>query len=79
MGGYQLKAREIEKRLNELRIYLRRTAGKLSYEEEGRLLDEVDALKRDLECAREIEGKPRGPVYSPHVLEMKTKFPGPGK
>lgn len=82
MGGYWPNIREIEKRLSGLRKYLRENVRNLSCKEEGKLLEEVDAVIRDLEYAKLLKGA-KTQNYPPdtplHVREMKTKFPGPGK
>ena len=70
--------REIKEKLEKLRNYLRENSVKLSWEEEGRLLEEVDKLKTELRYSRK---RKRGSYYgySKHVLEMKIKYPGPPK
>ena len=68
--------REIKEKLEKLRNYLRENSVKLGWEEEGRLLEEVDKLKTELRYSRK---RKRGSYYgySEHVLEMKIKYPGP--
>ena len=68
--------REIKEKLEKLRNYLRENSVKLGWEEEGRLLEEVDKLKTELRYSRKRKrGSYHG--YSEHVLEMKIKYPGP--
>jgi len=78
MGLHAFDPTEKEKRLNELREYLRKDAQNLSAEEEGKYLTEIDKLKQQLEFAKlfqEVE-KSNPITYSSFVLEMKIKSSG---
>jgi hypothetical protein len=69
---------EIKNEIDALRRYVIEKKDELSWLVEGVLLDYIDKLKAQLYLT-ELTEKSASAGSSPHVLEMRTKFPGPNR
>ncbi|MEM5791170.1 MAG: hypothetical protein QXP77_03970 [Candidatus Aenigmatarchaeota archaeon] len=72
--GYWFNEEEIQKKLDELRNYLKENREILDWKKEGEILENIEVLKKDLAYARLLSQVEKSKNYSSHVLEMKIKF-----